>query len=240
MRATWCVVFHFVTWCFVLLELLRKVWNWSNFSEQTTPSISFVQWSPRRCATMLSPFAQLFQHCWGDARALQVVSLNIIHACHSISGSCTLPLTPSNNSQHSRANTVGRFSNVLTSKQSSYIQIFPFSLRLAPTSESPLSPWSFSCFNSGLSPILLNQNITRPFIDVQELPQSQTNFTLALSLKVRHPWGMGTLVGSSFHLSGLKSTKIWSNVSCQCCAIFKWGVSSSSEVPIFSISNLEL
>lgn len=58
----------------------------------------------------------------------------------SIGGSCTLPLTPSNNSQHSRANTAGRFSNVLTSKQSSYIQIFPFSRRLAPTSESPLSP----------------------------------------------------------------------------------------------------
>ena len=58
----------------------------------------------------------------------------------SIGGSCTLPLTPSNNSQHSRANTVGRFSNVLTTKQSSYIQIFPFSRRLAPTSESPLSP----------------------------------------------------------------------------------------------------
>ena len=124
-----------------------------------------------------------FNSCWGDARALHVVSLNIIYVCHSIDGSCTLPLTPSNNSQHSRANTVGSFSNVLRTKQSSYIQTLPFSRRLAPASESPLSPWSFSCFTSGLSPIFLNQNITTPFIDVQELSQSQANFTLALSLK---------------------------------------------------------
>ena len=203
-------------------------------SEQTTPIISFVQWSPKRCATMLSPFAQLFQHCWGDARALHVVSLNIIHMCHGTGDSCTVPLTPSNNSQHSRANTVGRFSNLLRTKQSSYIQTLPFSRRLAPASESPLSPWSFSCFTSGLSPIFLNQNITTPFIDVQELSQSQANFTLALSVKVRHPLGMGSLVGSSLHSSGLKSSKICSKVSCQYCIMFKWGVSSLDNDPIFS------
>ena len=37
--------------------------------EPTTPNISFVSWSPKRCATMLNPFAQLFQQCWGHARA---------------------------------------------------------------------------------------------------------------------------------------------------------------------------
>ena len=52
--------------------LLRKVWNRSNF-QPTTPNISFVPWSPKRSATMLDPFAQLFQHCWGYAPALRVV-----------------------------------------------------------------------------------------------------------------------------------------------------------------------
>ena len=39
----------------------------------TTPNISFVPWSPKRSATMLDPFAQLFQHCWGHARSLLMV-----------------------------------------------------------------------------------------------------------------------------------------------------------------------
>ena len=54
-------------------ELLCKVWNRSNF-EPTAPNISFVPWSPKRSATMLDLFAQLFQHCLGHADALHVVS----------------------------------------------------------------------------------------------------------------------------------------------------------------------
>ena len=42
--------------------------------EPTTPNISFVPWSPKRGATMLGLFAQLFQHCWDHARALHMVS----------------------------------------------------------------------------------------------------------------------------------------------------------------------
>ena len=38
-----------------------------------TPNISFVPWSPKRSATMLDPFAQFFQHCWGHARLLRMV-----------------------------------------------------------------------------------------------------------------------------------------------------------------------
>ena len=34
--------------------------------QPTTPNISFVPWSPKRNATMLDPFAQLFQHCWAS------------------------------------------------------------------------------------------------------------------------------------------------------------------------------
>ena len=41
--------------------------------QTTTPNISFVPWSPKRSATMLDPFAQLFQHCWGHARSLRMV-----------------------------------------------------------------------------------------------------------------------------------------------------------------------
>ena len=40
--------------------------------QSTTPNISFVPWSPKRSATMLDPFAQLFQHCWGHVRSLRV------------------------------------------------------------------------------------------------------------------------------------------------------------------------
>ena len=40
--------------------------------QPTTPNISFVPWSPKRSATMLDPFAQLFQHCWGHARSLRM------------------------------------------------------------------------------------------------------------------------------------------------------------------------
>ena len=41
--------------------------------QPTTPNISFVPWSPKRSATMLDPFAQLFQHCWGHAREVHMI-----------------------------------------------------------------------------------------------------------------------------------------------------------------------
>ena len=41
--------------------------------QPTTPNISFVLWLPKCNATMLDPFALLFQHCWGNARSLRVV-----------------------------------------------------------------------------------------------------------------------------------------------------------------------
>ena len=61
---------HRVGCCFVLL---RKVWNRSKFwTNNSRPS--FVPWSPMRSASMLDPFAQLFQHCGGHACALHMVS----------------------------------------------------------------------------------------------------------------------------------------------------------------------
>ena len=41
--------------------------------QPTTPNISFVQWLPKRTATMLDSFAQLFQHCWSHAHSLCMV-----------------------------------------------------------------------------------------------------------------------------------------------------------------------
>ena len=60
---------HPVACCWMLL---RRVWTGQIF-QPTTPNISFVPWSPKRSATMLDPFAQLFQHCWGRARSLRMV-----------------------------------------------------------------------------------------------------------------------------------------------------------------------
>ena len=41
--------------------------------QPATLNISFLPWSPERSTTMLDPFAQLFQHCWGHARSLRMV-----------------------------------------------------------------------------------------------------------------------------------------------------------------------
>ena len=73
--------------------------------QPTTPNISFVSWSPKRGATMLDPFAQLFQHCWGHARSLRmdykdlwVVFLPRCTAGPKLAGSCCIRL-------HTTANT---------------------------------------------------------------------------------------------------------------------------------------
>ena len=61
--------------CCILLSV-RNVWN---LLSQTSPNISFVSWSSKRSATILGPFAQLFQHCWSHALALHIVSKVIGH-----------------------------------------------------------------------------------------------------------------------------------------------------------------
>ena len=72
---------HVASVCTPCCMLLRVVGSWcAKFEtgqtlEQTNPNISFVPWSPKLKATMLDPFAQLFQHCWGDAHALHMISL---------------------------------------------------------------------------------------------------------------------------------------------------------------------
>ena len=63
------------TSCCMLLDVVAcccAKFETSQTFQPTTPNISFVPWSPKRSATMLDPFAQLFQHCWGHARSLRM------------------------------------------------------------------------------------------------------------------------------------------------------------------------
>ena len=69
-----------VTCCICLHTLLHVVacccafkFETGQIFQPTTPNISFVPWSPKLSATMLDPFAQLFQHCWGRACLLRMV-----------------------------------------------------------------------------------------------------------------------------------------------------------------------
>ena len=82
--------------------------------QPTTPNISFVPWSPKRSATMLDPFAQLFQHCWGHARSLRmvykdlwVVSFPRCTAGPNIVGSCCICLHTTANTHATHPNIVG-------------------------------------------------------------------------------------------------------------------------------------
>ena len=100
-----CWMLHvasFCTPCCMLLEVV--VCCWAKFEtgqtfQSSTPNISFVSWSPKRSATMLDPFAQLFQHRWSHALTLQivykvvwVVSFPRCTAAPNIVGSCFIRL----------------------------------------------------------------------------------------------------------------------------------------------------
>ena len=63
---TSCCMFSDVVACWC-----AKFETGQNF-QPTTLNISFVPWSPKRSATMLDPFAQLFQQGWGHARSLRI------------------------------------------------------------------------------------------------------------------------------------------------------------------------
>ena len=92
--------------------------------QPTTPNISFVPWSPKRSATMLDPFAQLFQHCWGHARSLRmdykdlwVVSFPRCTAGPNIVGSCCIRL-------HTTANTYATTPNIVGAKLGVVASVF--------------------------------------------------------------------------------------------------------------------
>ena len=82
--------------------------------QPTTPNIFFVPWSPKRSATMLDPFSQLLQHCWGHARSLRmnykdlwVVFFPRYTAGTKLVGSCCIRSHTTANTQATTPNIVG-------------------------------------------------------------------------------------------------------------------------------------
>ena len=103
--------------CWMLLDVVAcccaKFETGQTF-QPTTPNISFVPWSPKRSETMLDPFAQLFQHCWGHARSLRidykdlwVVFFPRCTAGPNIVGSCCIRLHTTANTNATTPNIVG-------------------------------------------------------------------------------------------------------------------------------------
>ena len=100
-----CWMLHVASICTPFCMLLRVVGSCCAKLEtgQTfdtiPPNNSLVPWSPKRSATTLDAFAQLFQHCRGRIRALQmvfkilwVISFPRCPACPSGVGSCCICL----------------------------------------------------------------------------------------------------------------------------------------------------
>ena len=75
-----CWMLHVASVCTAVGRYCAKFETGQTF-ELTTPNISFAPWSLKRGTTMLDPFAQLFQHCWGHASALHMVSLQNDMGC---------------------------------------------------------------------------------------------------------------------------------------------------------------
>ena len=115
-----CWMLHVASVCTPCCMLLDVVacccakFETSQTFQPTTPNISFVPWSPKRSATMLDPFAQLFQHCWGHARSLRmdykdlwVVFFPRCTAGPNIVGSCCIRLHTTANTHATTPNIVG-------------------------------------------------------------------------------------------------------------------------------------
>ena len=93
--------------CCMLLDVVAcwcPTFETGQTSQPTTPNISFVPRSLKRSTTMLDPFAQLFQHCWGHGRLLRmvynglwVVSFPRCTAGPNIVGSCCISLHTTTN-----------------------------------------------------------------------------------------------------------------------------------------------
>ena len=107
---------HVVACCCVLLGIVAQGFNPVKLLSQKNPQISFVpclSWSPKLSAAML-PFALLFQHYWGHACALHlvskvlwVVSFPRCTACPSIVRSCCICLHITANMDAITPNIVG-------------------------------------------------------------------------------------------------------------------------------------
>ena len=104
---------HPVACCWMLLRVAQSLKPVKLFSQQL-PTFLLFRESPKRSATMLDPFAQLFQHCWGRARSLRmvykdlwVVSFPRCTAGPNIVGSCCIRLDTTANTHATTPNIVG-------------------------------------------------------------------------------------------------------------------------------------
>ena len=102
-----CMLLDVVACCCAKLETCQTF-------QPTTSNIFFVPRSPKRSETMLDPFAQLFQHCWGHARSsrivykdLWVVSFPRCTAGPNIVGSCCIRLQTTANTDATTPNILG-------------------------------------------------------------------------------------------------------------------------------------
>ena len=115
-----CCMLHVVfvcTPCCMLLDVVASCcakFETGQTFQPTTPSFSFVPWSPKCSATMLDPFAQLFQHCWDHARSLRMVYKDFLAvsfpwctAGPNIVGSCCIRLHTIANTHATTPNIVG-------------------------------------------------------------------------------------------------------------------------------------
>ena len=97
-----CMLLHVVESCYAKFET-------SQTFEPTTPNICFVLWLPKHTATMLDPFAQLFQHC--ITRGLQSLMgciLSLVHSGSNIVGSCCIRFPTTTNKDATTPNIVGK------------------------------------------------------------------------------------------------------------------------------------
>ena len=105
--------------CYMLLDVVAcccATFETGQTFQPTTPNISFVPRSPKSSATMLDPFAKLFQHCWGHARLLRmvykdlwVVSFPRCTAGPNIVGSCCIRLHTTTNMHAALGNITARW-----------------------------------------------------------------------------------------------------------------------------------
>ena len=130
-----CMLLDVVAYCCAKFETGQTF-------QPTTPNISFVPWSPKRNATMLDPFSQLFQHCWSQTRSLRMVYKElmgcILPTMHCRSQHCWELLYPfadhcqhaRNNSHHCWHNNVGSCCVRLQAALGAKVQIFHDSIVL--------------------------------------------------------------------------------------------------------------
>ena len=102
-----CMLLDVVAFCCAKFETRQTF-------QPTTPNISFVPWSPKRSATMLDPFAQFFQHCWGHVRSLRmdykdlwVVFFPRCTTGPKLVGNCCIRLHTTSNTHATTLNIVG-------------------------------------------------------------------------------------------------------------------------------------